>query len=128
MKLKSLYESIYDRKDMPQIQGSDLKDAFTLMKEKGVPVQLDKVLPSELLHSQKQINRSKVKAIVKDLRAGKKLPPMIVAADNYIIDGHHRQVAYLVIDSNAEITVIRINLPRDKALKVYKKVEKYLEL
>jgi hypothetical protein len=127
MKLKTILESIYDRSDMPQIQGSDLKDAFILLQKAGVPVEVDEVSPKKLVHSQKSVNKKKVMAITRSIVKGEKMPPIVISGDNYIIDGHHRQLAYAVIDPDNKIKVIRINLPRDKALAVYKKVEKHLE-
>jgi len=127
MKLKDILESIYDRSDMPQIKGSDLVDAFTILKKAKIPVQIDTVLPKQLKHSQKQVNKKKVMSIIRDITKGANLPLIVISSDNYIIDGHHRQLAYAVIQPDEEIKVIRINLPRDKAIEVYKKVEKYMD-
>jgi len=127
MKLKDILESIYDRSDMPQIQGSDLKDAFSILKKAGISVQIDEVLPKSLKHSQKTVNKKKVMALTRSIGRGETIPPIVISEDNYIIDGHHRQLAYAVVEPDQSIKVIRINLPRDKALAVYKKVEKYME-
>lgn len=127
MKLKDILESIYDRSDMPQIQGSDLKDAFSLLTKAKVPVSVDEVLPKKLRHSQKTVNKKKVMALTRSIAKGESIPPIVISEDNYIIDGHHRQLAYAVVEPDQPIKVIRINLPRDKALAVYKKVEKYME-
>lgn len=126
MKLKKILESIYDRKDMPQIQGSDLKDAFTLLQKAGISVQMDEILPSKLIHSQKAVNKKKVMAITRDIGRGKKIPPIVISEDNYIVDGHHRQLAYAVVEPDQRIKVLRINLPRDKAIAAYKEVEKHI--
>lgn len=126
MKLKKILESIYDRKDMPQIQGSDLKDAFTLLQKAGISVQMDEILPSKLIHSQKAVNKKKVMAITRDIGRGKKIPPIVISEDNYIVDGHHRQLAYAVVEPDQKIKVLRINLPRDKAIAAYKEVEKHI--
>tara|TARA_R110000868_G_scaffold12456_15_gene59605 strand:+ start:1534 stop:1920 length:387 start_codon:yes stop_codon:yes gene_type:complete len=127
MKLKDILESIYNRSDMPQIQGSDLKDAFSILQKAGVQVEVDEVLPRKLTHSQKTVDKKKVLALTRSIGRGEKIPPIIISQDNYIIDGHHRQLAYAVVEPDKKIKVIRINLPRDKALAVYKKVEKYME-
>jgi ParB-like chromosome segregation protein Spo0J len=127
MKLKAILESIYDREDMPQIQGSDLKDAFSILKKAGIPVEIVSMLPKKLRHSQKTVNKKKVMALTKSISQGQKIPPIVISEDNYIVDGHHRQLAYAVIEPDTEIPVIQIGLPRDKAIKAYKAVEKYME-
>lgn len=124
--LKTIVEQIYNRSDMPQVAGDDLGDAYKLMKENGIPVEVVTELPKNLKHSQKQINKSKVKSIIIDKRAGKKMPPLVISKDNWIVDGHHRQVAYMVEDPNEEKTMIKIGYPRDKAIGIYKKVENKL--
>jgi len=127
MKLKAILESIYDRRDMPQIQGSDLKDAVSILKKAGIPVEVEEVLPKSLKHSQKTVDKKKVMSITRSIGKGESIPPIVVSEDNYIIDGHHRQLAYAVVEPDQTIKVIKINLPRDKALAVYKKVEKFMD-
>jgi ParB-like chromosome segregation protein Spo0J len=127
MKLKDILESIYNREDMPQIQGSDLKDAFSILKKAGIPVSIDTALPKKLRHSQKTANKKKILSITRSIGRGEKIPPIVISEDNYIVDGHHRQLAYAVVEPDEEIPVIKIGLPRDEAIKAYKAVEKYME-
>jgi len=127
MKLKNILESIYNRADMPQIQGSDLKDAFSILKGAGIPVEVVNMLPQRLRHSQKSVEKKKVMALTRRISKGLSTPPIVISEDNYIVDGHHRQLAYQVIDPDTEIPVIKIGLPRDEAIKAYKQVEKYME-
>lgn len=121
--LRGLDETIYNRSSMPQVSGEDLPDAYRLMKEKGIPVSIEEVLPGKLKHSQKQIDKGKVKSIIKDMRSGKKMPPCVISSDYWIVDGHHRNVAFRVEEPNESKQVIEIGLPRDEAINVYKKIE-----
>lgn len=112
-----------DRKFMPQVSKDDLPEAIELLKKNGVQVTFKNILPTQLSSSQKQVNREKVINIVKDIKKGKKMPPLIVSIDGFIVDGHHRWLAYKLINPNQPIKVIQMNLPKDKAIIEYKKIE-----
>lgn len=126
MKLRYVLENIYNREEMPQVSKEDLVDAVKVLKSKNIPVSIQYVLPSKLKHSQKQVNKKKVLSIIKDIERGINIPLIVISSDNYIIDGHHRQLAYAVIEPDTPIKVIKLELSRDKAIEEYKKVEKFL--
>ena len=123
MKLKKIYESIYNRSEMPQVSGDDLSDVIELIQKNNIPVSVSENLPGDLKHSQKEIHKNKVKNIIKDMREGKKMPPCVISKDNWIVDGHHRNVAYKIECPNETKKSIKIELPRDRAIQIYKKVE-----
>lgn len=108
---------------MPQVAKDDLPEAIELLKKNGVQVRFKNILPTKLSYSQKQVKREKVINIVKDIKKGKKMAPLVISNDNYIVDGHHRCIAYKLIDPNQPIKVIQMNLPKDKAIIQYKKIE-----
>jgi 3-methyladenine DNA glycosylase AlkC len=108
---------------MPQVSGDDLSDAISILKKNNIPVSVTEVLPSKLKHSQKQINKEKVANIIKDMRKGKKMPPCIISKDQWMVDGHHRNVAYKIEEPNKEQKYIQIQLPRDQAIALYKQTE-----
>ena len=115
-----------DRKNMPQIDHTDMPTAFKILTDAGIGISMKSVLPSQLKHSQSKVNNKKVQSIVKDFKSGKKLPPIVIANDYLIVDGHHRQVAYDNLNPSEEIWVVMIDLSWDKAIMVYKKVEDIL--
>lgn len=111
------------RKFMPQISGDSIGQAVELLTKNGIIVQKGKISVSKLTHSQEAVNKEKVRNIIRDIKRGKKMPPLIISNDNYIVDGHHRWIAYKLLDPNMIIKVIRINLPKQESIVAYKKVE-----
>ena len=79
---------------------------------------------NELLPSQKQLIISKVVSLAFNeycIDMPSKLD-IIVSSDNYIIDGHHRWAAMLLVDPFAKVEVYKLNIPRNalvSALNVY---------
>lgn len=108
---------------MPQIAGNELTDAINVLKRNNIGVKVVNVLPSELYHSQHQVDKEKVIRIAKEIRQGKPMPPIVISIDNYIVDGHHRQLAYKITQPTTPIKVIRIGLNQKAAIAVWKKVE-----
>ena len=116
MKLMSIWEELKSRKDMPQIDKSDIKDAVSILRDNGIEVQSDNILPGDLKHSQKEVIKSKVQNIINDMKGGKKMPPIIISKDDHIVDGHHRNEAYKVHKPKEKISVVRINLSKEDLL------------
>lgn len=127
MKLTDILESIYNRSEMPQVSGSDLGDAVEMLKKNNIPVSMVELKPNQIKNSQKEINKGKVKNIVKDMRSGKKMPPCIISKDNWMVDGHHRNLAYQVESPDEMQKYIQIQLPRDQAIQIYGKIENLLQ-
>lgn len=118
MKLSEL-----SRQNMPQVPGDSIGLAIKLLKQNGITVQVGKIPVTKLTHSQDAVNKEKVKNIIRDIKKGKKIPPLVISQDNYIVDGHHRWIAYKLLDPNMIIKVVRISLPKPEAILAYKKVE-----
>lgn len=101
-----------NRKDMPQIAQDDLEDFLKYLKKKGVLSKQKEEDPSSLKASQNQFHKAKIQTIVDAIESGDfEDTPIIVSKDRYVIDGHHRWLAYrhlekniptIKIDSNAE--------------------------
>lgn len=113
---------------MPQVKQNDLVRAVKLLRKNGIRVTIE-VIPSTdigyLNHSQKTVNRSKVANIIRDIKRGIKMPPLIISQDYYIVDGHHRYIAYNALGSG--LKVLKIHLPKKEAILAWKEVEKELE-
>jgi hypothetical protein len=125
MKLKKIYESIYNRSEMPQIDSEDLPEAIRFLKNL-IPCSIVELLPNTIKNSQKEIHKDKVKNIIKDMRSGKKMPPCIISKDQWMVDGHHRNVAYKIEEPEETKKYIQIQLPRDRAIEIYRKIENLL--
>lgn len=121
--IKYVLETTYDRDDMPQVHHTDIPSAVDILLKNGIEVNIKNILPGKLKASQKQIDKNKVRSIIRDLKAGKVLPTIVVANDGFIVDGHHRKFAYLATNPTQSIKVLVIALPRDAAIKVYSAVE-----
>lgn len=111
---------------MPQIAGNELTTAIRILTKSGIGASMKAILPTELQHSQHEIDDAKVQNIIKDIKSGKSMPPIVISSDNYIVDGHHRQIAYQTIDPLKPINVLQINLSQKMALVVWKKIESKL--
>lgn len=120
-KLKSLYEELYDREDMPQIHKDDLGSAVSKMLAVGIPVKAININLRGIEPFQRTVNREKVIRIAKAYESGEKLAPIIISQDNIIIDGHHRWLALQALGIR-EVVVIQIALEADQALQIYSKL------
>lgn len=131
--LEQLIESIVfkelniARKNMPQIKTADLRKvkrlAGSIITKKFVKV-------SNLKKTQKELISSKVIYAVNRMKSEKltdptKLSsPIAISKDNWIIDGHHRWAAiFQQFGENAKIPTFVINLPKQKALDFWHKME-----
>lgn len=126
MKLIRIFEELLDRSQMPQVDHSDLPEAFSILTSNGIGVSAKEVIPSSLKHSQSKVNIKKIQNIVKDIKSGKKMPPIVISNDGHIVDGHHRQLAYKAL-GNKPMKAVMIDLPRDQAIIAYKQVENLIE-
>jgi len=98
-----------DRKKMPQIKSADLQDFFKFLKDKKISTVRKTVDSSKLKASQGQFDKEKVKKALDDLMAGN-LPdkPIVVSKDGYVIDGHHRWLAY--VNAGKDMDVFEVNV------------------
>lgn len=115
---------------MPQVKRNDLVEAVKILRQNGIRVTIE-VIPSGdigyLNHSQKTVNQAKVANIIRDIKRGVKMPPMITSQDYYIVDGHHRYIAYKTLNAAVSLKVLKIHLPKKEAILSWKGVEKKLE-
>lgn len=120
----SLDESIYMRKDMPQIQRKDLQKAMNLLKSRGIRVKKGRGIPKSFKPSQKDIYKEKVLKILKDPRSKdpNNMKPFIVSRDNYLVDGHHRWAAMKIMYPNHKFVYYKIDLPIQQAIDIYHEV------
>lgn len=110
-----------ERKFMPQIAHDEQSDVIALLNQEGIKTERVQLDPSQIKHSQSKVNKEKVRSIIKDIRNGKSLPRIFISEDNFIIDGHHRWIAYKLL--KLPIKCIRIGLPQKEAIIKFKQIE-----
>jgi len=111
---------VYDRKDMPQVNTQKLGKALSMAKSK-VKVTKGMTIAGSLKPSQKQLIKSKVKAVANKYNEPSDMKPLIISKDNYIVDGHHRWgAAIFKFGSDAQVPTFTLHLNRDKAIEIYK--------
>lgn len=111
---------------MPQVDRTNLSLAVKLLRENGIRVTLEVVLATDLKYSQKTVDKAKVKNIIKDIKRGMKMPPLIISQDYFIVDGHHRYIAYKTLNAAVSLKVLKIHLPKKEAILAWKEVENQL--
>ena len=107
---------------MPQIKTQNLAKALDAVADR-VRVSKEMVSTSKLKSSQKELYNDKVKAIADKLTSPKKMKPIIISKDNYIVDGHHRWAAAAYkFGDGVKIPAHKIHLNVNSSIKLYKMV------
>jgi hypothetical protein len=114
------------RKNMPQVDTQNLSKAINMVSDK-VRVTKGKINVGKLKKSQKELHKDKIEGIAARFTTPNKFKPLIISKDNHIVDGHHRWAAALYKwGTDAQIPIIRINLPILEAIELYKEVAQKL--
>lgn len=115
------------RKNMPQIKTANLRKvkrlAGSMMTKKFVKVANLKKTQKELISSKViyAVNRMKSEKLTDPKKLSS---PIVISKDNWIIDGHHRWAAiFQQFGEKAEIPAFVINLPKQKSLDFWYKME-----
>lgn len=112
-----------DRKDMPQIKSDDVKDFLSYLKKNDIATDKKLIDPSKLKATQGQFHKEKIKGLMDSIEAGKlKKEPILVSKDNYVIDGHHRWLAFSNL--GRDLTVYQVNTNADRLLELMKSYPK----
>ena len=102
------------RSDMPQFT-DEVADAFVdSMARRGHNVYSEPIPVGLLKATQREINAQRTLGMLDSYRAGtfeKITNAVIVSNDNYILDGHHRWAALLVLDPYIKMEVHQIDVP-----------------
>lgn len=110
------------RSDMPQIKGKSIPEMLEIFDEYGIPYEEIEVKVDMLKPVQEDVKPEKIESIVNDIKSGKKMPPIIISKDLYIIDGHHRWLAYKELDE-ISIEAIELGYNKEPSLELINKVE-----
>ncbi len=101
-----------ERKDMPQIPRGEYRELFlSYAKAHGIEVEEDYVNPLDLKPTQNKISAREVGLKLAKYEKGDRVfPPIMVAKNNRILDGHHHwgmMAAYALEDASAKVPVHR---------------------
>jgi len=103
------------RDKMPQIASTDVPEFLRWLEGKGVKSSKEKVRVDSLKPSQGEINIDKVRSLIGKKEADK---PSIVSDDDYILDGHHRWLAFLQEDPTTLMDCYRIQTGIDNLIRL----------
>ncbi len=110
------------RRLMPQFTSPRDIQSFTRFAETkyGIKSKRSTRKAKQLRPSQEEINRERVEDVADDIRHKKLDPtvPLIVSADNFVIDGHHRWAAYRVDHPKKPMPVLVVDAPARDVLSV----------
>ena len=92
LSLKLIYENIMFREQMPQLDDVKIKKLVKFFKDAGISVEKEEFNVEDITPSQRDFDEVKVANIEADLDKNKikKLDPIFVSRDDYMLDGHHR--------------------------------------
>ena len=97
------------RAEMPQVASEHYPELFDYFKANGANFKMQTVPANSLKAIQGEFSDA---GVVKSLNKGldgEDKKPVIASIDDYIIDGHHRWLAALNTDSEAQIDIIKVN-------------------
>lgn len=81
---------------LPQIPKEKLPEFVRYLHKNGIGVDKTDVEAKKLLPIQKHVNKDKVKSIISDKDKALRIP-LIITSDGFLVDGHHRWLAALVL-------------------------------
>lgn len=97
-----------DRSQLPQVRSKDIPDYLQWLRDNRGYTYARLELPVGTLYpSQSNFNQSKIRSFMKQQREDLR-QPIIVSADNYVMDGHHRWIALLNKDNRDTVQAIVI--------------------
>jgi hypothetical protein len=110
------------RKLMPQFtSAAAIRDFRAFAKKRyGIGSKRDTRRAGQLRPSQEEINRERVEDVQEDIVEKRLDPtvPLIVSADDYVIDGHHRWAAYKTKHPRVQMPVLVVDAPARDVLGV----------
>jgi hypothetical protein len=110
----------YSRKAMPQVETEHYAEYIEYLKDHGIHLKKTTVDPNTLKPVQSEFSKKGVEATIKKIKSGRYSEKRsIISSDKYIIDGHHRWLAYKHL--NMEMPVFQADKPVDVVLETTKR-------
>ncbi len=98
------------RQIMPQIDKDRKSRFFAALDEYGIMSTEETVSVMELRLIQAEVNKTKVWKFMGLLRQRKVFEPILISADDFVLDGSHRFVATMNKNRRAKMKVIRLHM------------------
>ena len=100
-----------DRKEMPQIDGKDMKEFMSFLKANGISTEQESINPEKLKPTQDQFHKAKIQSIIDSIEDGTYKPKnIIVSKDNRVVDGHHTWLAHKNLGIDVPATTINLDV------------------
>jgi hypothetical protein len=103
------------RDKMPQFRSDAVRQKFvTSLKDRGVRVTTGNVKVGQLKPTQNELSAAKVLKLAEVYLDGgfaKIRERIVVSKDNFIVDGHHRWAALMVVGPDETMNVVRVGIP-----------------
>lgn len=109
------------RDDMPQVPKANREDFLHELAKQGVKTTREEISPLRLAPTQKEISARDVQEKLDKFKKDKHhdFPPLLVAKDNHVLDGHHHwglMAALAAGDPSVKVPIIRIDQTPQEAL------------
>lgn len=109
-----------DRKHMPQIKTDDMDEFLLFVESNGVKVERESVKSGQISPTQSEFRQERVDSLSDHVVH----QPILVSADDYILDGTHRWVKRWQTDKNEAYPIVRIMLGVHDALALMRSFNK----
>lgn len=110
-----------ERKNMPQVKGKDVDEVLKIFDDHNIKYEQGNAKCEDLKPTQEDFIPEKLESLKKKIQEEDWVThPLFVSKEGNILDGHHRWLAYKEIYGNDfQIPVTKVDLPLEKALKVF---------
>jgi len=121
--LLPIYLMEIGRADMPQVRSKDVTETLRIFDNENIKYEKGRISCAELKPTQEDYNPIKVGSMKGDLHINKKINPIFVSSDGYILDGHHRWLACKeAYGEDYLIPCIKIAYPKNVSLYMFSNV------
>lgn len=110
------------RGHMPQVKSSDYDELIDFLDNEGIKLIKKTVKAKVLKATQRNFNQDKIIGAAANYHTLSTAKPIIVSADNYVIDGHHRWLGALNV--GGDITIMQANVKVEELLTAIRKFPK----
>ena len=119
-----IFENINKQKDiwLPQMK-APVDYIMNQLTENGIKHNLVDLKPKELIPLQKNVSRSKVIEYKNMIDTNAEVPPIYVADDNEILDGHHRGYAFMQDPSIQTVKCLKLYMDFKDAARVLNQIQ-----
>lgn len=114
--------NIYKPKDNPQVS-APFKFVTSELNNTQHPYEVAGINVNDLNPTQPFIDNDSVSYFVDKLNKGEELPPIWVAKDNDVLDGHSRMAAYLLARPDTAVPSIRMKCDKKTAMEVLNTIQ-----